>query len=425
MLPHPYHRSWFGLYGILWLLLASCQGSEWGGQVENALRVPSTERVGAENVGPEIVEPEIVGPDPVVSEAPVSVQPVEEMEEEIEQEESDPIELVEPEPSPTGTAPVSSTSRFEDLGSLAPLTQAAITDLERLGVLDAVEGTAFDPMRSIQRGEFAQWLVLANNALYQGDPSRQIRLSQSPDRPLFLDVPEDHPQFSFVQALGHAGLIEGDAQQEFRPNSLLSRAELIRLKLPVVLPPGPLKGSRADLEQDWGFADADRIPDEAVAAIVADRQAQPSTILHTFGPIRIFHPMDPVSRAEAALALSVMGDQTAAAAMPADPRPILPEVEPDPVETEDPDRDPVTPETSIPEPDDTLPEAEAIPQNDIPEVEASPDPSASATEEVEAEVEAADPAPEEPQVQSPLDPDQIQSAEDDNSGQFITPPQTD
>ena len=415
MLRHPHHRSWFGLYGILWLLLASCQGSEWGGQVENALRVPIVERVGAERVGAERAGSEMVDPDPVVSEAPVSVEPVEEIEEEIEQEESDPIQPVEPEPSPTGTAPVSSTSRFEDLGSLDPLTQAAITDLERLGVLDAVEGTAFDPMRSIQRGEFAQWLVLANNALYQGDPSRQIRLSQSSDRPLFLDVPEDHPQFSFIQALGNAGLIEGDAQQEFRPNSLLSRAELIRLKLPVVLPPGPLTGSRSDLEEEWGFADADRIPDEAVAAIVADRQAQPSTILHTFGPIRILNPMDPVSRAEAALALSVMGDQTAAAAMPADPQPVLPEVEPDPVETEDP-----APETLTPELEDTPPETDAIPQDDSPEAEDSP--SQPEAEEVEAE----EPAPEPPEVESTSNPNEsFQSSEDDNSGQFITPPQPD
>ena len=405
MLRHPHHRSWFGLYGILWLLLASCQGSEWGEQVENALRVPRAERSGSE----------MVDSDPVVSEAPVSVQPVEEIEEEIEQEESAPVELVDQEPSPTGTAPVSSTSRFEDLGSLDLLTQAAITDLERLGVLDAVEGTAFDPMRSIQRGEFAQWLVLTNNALYQGDPSRQIRLSQSPDRPLFLDVPEDHPQFRFIQALGNAGLIEGDAQQEFRPNTLLSRAELIRLKLPVVLPPGPLKGSRDDLEQEWGFADTDRIPDEAVAAIVADRQAQPSTILHTFGPIRILNPMDPVARAEAALALSVMGDQTAAAATPADPQPVLPEVEPDPVETEDP-----APETLTPELEDTPPETDAIPQDDSPEAEDSPS-------EPEAEdVEAEEPAPEPPEVESTSNPDEsFQSSEDDNSGQFITPPQPD
>jgi hypothetical protein len=229
-------------------------------------------------------------------------------------------------------------SRFTDLEP-GSLVARAVSDLDRLGVFADIVGSEFQPQRSVRRGEFARWLVLANNAIHADQPSRQIRLGSAGERPLFLDVPEEDPNFRYIQALGAAGLVVGDANREFRPNSLLSRAELIRMKAPLDLPPGQIKGSRAELEERWGFTDAAQIPDEAVAPLVADRSLEnASTVLRTFGPIRTFNPFEPVSRGEAAIALSAFGERTAQeaalptptpAAEPPDPEPSPPVAEPD------------------------------------------------------------------------------------------------
>ncbi|MFS8881394.1 S-layer homology domain-containing protein, partial [Synechococcus sp. H55.11] len=63
------------------------------------------------------------------------------------------------------------------------------------------------------------------------------------------------------------------------------------------------------------------------------------TVLRTFGPIRTFNPFEPVSRGEAAIALSAFGERTAQeaalptatpAAKPLDLEPSPPAAEPDP-----------------------------------------------------------------------------------------------
>lgn len=408
-----YRRLGLALIGIL--LLGSCQGTEWGRRVEQALRVPEAESLGPDPVreGFALEVPEVAAdPRDPGAEAPILPDPALSPETPIPTDLADPV-------SPA--SPLAS-SRFEDLADQSPLAQAAIRDLEQLGVFDSIEGSRFEPERSLRRGEFAQWLLLANNAIHSGDPKRQIRLNSGQSRPIFLDVPEDHPQFRFIQALGAAGLIEADAQQEFRPQSLLSRAELIRLKLPVVLPPGPLRGSRQQLEREWGFSDAEQIPAAAVAAIVVDGQAEHSTIRHTFGVIRTFHPLDPVSRAEAALALSVMGDRSAAEAL-AEGQGLDPQPEPtapnpldapldalEQVETPDPSfQDPSpSPELEDPSPSEQE-QLEQLEPQDSPEGLENP--------------AGLDPLPIQP-LQDPQEPSQdLPDGNEPEPGQFITPRQ--
>ncbi|GAB4212088.1 MAG: hypothetical protein OHK0012_05710 [Synechococcales cyanobacterium] len=215
-------------------------------------------------------------------------------------------------PTPSGTLPTptadtgdpSSPPIFTDLAS-EPLAEPAIRDLAELGVWQGIPSGPFEPTRSVRRREFVRWLVLANNALSQTVPSRQIRLSPAPTRPLFLDVPEDDPDFVYIQALGQAGIIRGDHRQEFRPNSLLTRADLLALKTPLDLPPGGVAGSRSALEQAWGFNDIATIPEYVWPALIGDRQlGDESTVIRVFGVIRTFNAQNPVSRAEVALAIS-------------------------------------------------------------------------------------------------------------------------
>ncbi|MEN9231321.1 MAG: S-layer homology domain-containing protein [Thermostichus sp. DG02_5_bins_236] len=310
---------------LFWV--SACQGTEWGKQLERAVQP-----VGSPAISTETPDT-LAAPQPQSSPAfpPTSI----------------------PTPPSLATAPSPpDEGRFVDLET-GSLVARSVSRLEQLGVFADLTGSEFQPQRSIRRGEFARWLVLANNAIYADEPSRQIRLGSAPERPIFLDVPEEDPHFRYIQALGSAGLIDGDANQEFRPNSLLSRAELIRMKAPLDLPPGQVKGSRRELEEGWGFTDVATIPAEAVAPLVADRSLNnASTVLRTFGPIRTFNPFEPVSRGEAAIALSAFGERTAQDALQQTPAPSSPEPTPESESLEsEPSPPPAEPEqTAAPEP---------------------------------------------------------------------------
>ncbi|MFS8911147.1 S-layer homology domain-containing protein [Synechococcus sp. H60.3] len=295
-LPPPL-STWLRASGFVLLLelVSACQGTEWGERLQRAVR-------------------------PVGLSASPSADQADQYQQrnQVNQAET-PSPRIEPRfPSAPATPPAAFTplpsqlsSRFADLEP-GSLVARSVYDLDQLGVFADIPGREFQPQRSVRRGEFARWLVLANNAIYADEPSRQIRLGPASERPLFLDVPEEDPNFRYIQALGAAGIVSGDANREFRPNSLLSRAELIRMKVPLDLPPGQIKGSRLELEERWGFTDAAQIPEEAVAPLVADRSLEnASTVLRTFGPIRTFNPFEPVSRGEAAIALSAFGERTA------------------------------------------------------------------------------------------------------------------
>ncbi|MFQ3613460.1 MAG: S-layer homology domain-containing protein [Cyanobacteriota bacterium] len=352
--PRSYPTRWpaclklSGLVSLL-LLVSACQGTEWGDRLGRVVQP-----VGSPTLSPalstDVSSPETaVTPRPQLSPGssptsiPTPVTP------------STPIVSSSPLPSEIS-------SRFVDLET-GSLVARSVSRLEQLGVFADLTGSEFQPQRSIRRGEFARWLVLANNAIYADEPSRQIRLGSASERPIFLDVPEEDPHFRYIQALGSAGLIDGDANQEFRPNSLLSRAELIRMKAPLDLPPGQVKGSRQELEEGWGFTDVAQIPAEAVAPLVADRSLNnASTVLRTFGPIRTFNPFEPVSRGEAAIALSAFGERTAQDAVPQTPAPSLP--------------DP-TPEQESPESSESESEPEPSPPPAEPEQTASPEPDPS------------------------------------------------
>jgi len=267
---------------LMVLMLAGCQGTSWGERFAQqvgygSLPAPPPHQLPIDRPQP-ILRPQI-----------------------------SPIPSI-PSPVPTDLVPTDMVgtvaSEFQDLDRV-PFARQAIADLGALGVWQGIPGPAFEPELSVRRREFARWLVLANNALSRDTPTRLIRLSGAPQRPLFLDVPEDDQDFEVIQALGSLGIIRGDHRQEFRPNSLLTRADLIAMKVPLDLPPGGLSGSLDELQQAWGFNDSDQIPSYVWPALIGDRQlGEESTILRVFGVIRLFNAQNPVSRAEVALALS-------------------------------------------------------------------------------------------------------------------------
>jgi hypothetical protein len=193
--------------------------------------------------------------------------------------------------------------------------QTYVRDLANLGAIDPAQGQQLQPNGEIKRRDYARWLVLANNLIYQGNPSRQIRLALTADKPTFADVKSNDPDFVYIQALANAGLIgsaAGNSQTLFKPDAPLSREDMIAWKVPLDLRDGlPNSATVETVRQAWNFQDSDRIAPGALLAVLGDDQlGDLSNIRRSFGYTTIFQPKKPVTRAEAAAALWHFGTAT-------------------------------------------------------------------------------------------------------------------
>ncbi|NDJ15719.1 S-layer homology domain-containing protein [Myxacorys almedinensis] len=223
-------------------------------------------------------------------------------------------------PSASPQAALPQGQSFTDLEKAPQQLRPYATDLAQLGVLTPASNSktaakTFEPNKAITRGEYARWLVAANNRLYANRPARQIRLGVETAQPAFRDVSAKHPSFSAVQGLAEAGLIpsslSGDSTAVlFRPDAPLSREDLILWKIPVdtrqALPTATIDA----VKQTWGFQDAGRTDSGALRAVLADYQnGEQSNIRRAFGYTTLFQPKRPVTRAEAAAVLWYFGFQ--------------------------------------------------------------------------------------------------------------------
>lgn len=199
--------------------------------------------------------------------------------------------------------------QFSDIDTAPAPLRGWISDLYQLGTITPKIGQEFKPNILVARREYARWLLETNNRLYQNQPSRQIRLAQSTEKPVFVDVPNQHPDFAFIQGLANAGLIgSGD---RFFPGEPLSRQELVQWKIPLDLRQPLPRATLENIRQSWGFQDSDRISDDALSAIFADAQLRDlSNIRRSFGFTTLLQPQKAVTRAEAAASLWYFGTAT-------------------------------------------------------------------------------------------------------------------
>jgi hypothetical protein len=212
-------------------------------------------------------------------------------------------------PSQTKISP----AKFSDLSTVPTALQTFVKDMANLGAIDPAQGDRLQPNGEIKRRDYARWLVLANNRIYQGNPSRQIRLALTSDQPSFADIKPNDPDFLYIQALANAGLIGSRNNQPlFQPDAPLSREDMIAWKVPLDLRDGlPNSATVATVQQAWNFQDSDRIAPGALVAILGDDQlGDLSNIRRSFGYTTIFQPKKPVTRAEAAAVLWHFGTAT-------------------------------------------------------------------------------------------------------------------
>jgi len=216
--------------------------------------------------------------------------------------------------SPSGNSSIAP-PKPTDLSQAPAEFQAYITDLTNLGALQITGSKGFEPGKAITRREYARWLVAANNSIYASVPARKIRLGASSDQPAFKDVASKDPDFGAIQGLANAGLIPStlsgaSGMVNFRPNSPLTREDLIFWKVPVDIRRSLPNATLDAVKESWGFQDAAKIDPKVLRAVLADYQnSDLSNIRRAFGYTTLFNPKKTGSRAEAAAVLWFFGAQ--------------------------------------------------------------------------------------------------------------------
>jgi S-layer family protein len=194
--------------------------------------------------------------------------------------------------------------------------QKEIVQLAQLGVLDATAGP-FHPGDAIKRRDFVRWLFKTNNAVWVDQPSRQIHAADATAQSSFSDLPSSDADFRYVQGLNDAGIAVGFPDKSFKADQPLTREQMIAIKSG--LDRGGVEKSYA---KDVSYArynlpawkDKDQVSKTYAAAVATDVQDDPKdgspkidNIGRTFGAIAMFRPQQPVTRAQAAVVLNVIG----------------------------------------------------------------------------------------------------------------------
>jgi hypothetical protein len=217
--------------------------------------------------------------------------------------------------------PVAAEANFTDLAG--DPAEPVIKGLAKLGVLDHTEGY-FGPDQVIGRGAFITWLVRANDIFFRDQPRRQIPLASSNGLPVFSDVTASVPCFPYVQGMVDRGYPVGWGPQELGYDHDLTREYMIFLRdgvdlgaSAVVKDPAEYNPIRIRLRTF--LKDADLVSDPYLAAVLAD-VTQGRSIRLAFGKAESLNPKRPLTRREAALAVSEIRGRTWQQALKIEPQ---------------------------------------------------------------------------------------------------------
>ena len=213
------------------------------------------------------------------------------------------------------------TAAFVDLDEVPEQFRQPLEEVATLGILTPYTGegnielSKFAPNQIITRGEYARWLIAANNQYYKNNPGKKIYIANKTNQPAFQDIQADHPDFGAIQGLAEAGLVPSRLTDDstnllFRPDAPLTREDLIVWKVPFDMRKALPKASIKAIEESWGFQDAADIDSAGIRALYADFQnGDRSNVRRIFGYTTLFQPKKPVTRAEAAVSLWYFGYQ--------------------------------------------------------------------------------------------------------------------
>lgn len=174
------------------------------------------------------------------------------------------------------------------------------------------------------RREYARWLVKINSLL-ERNPKYRIGPLRSLDSSVALafdDVSINDPDFWCIQALGEAGIvlsklsagsfgsfsdaskIDDQGKFEFRPDSFITRFDLVNWKA-LLEYSCTSKIDDKMLRKKEGFLDLDAIVRNASPQLLTDLMAGDRSITRrVFGNTRFLQPHKPITKAQAAVALT-------------------------------------------------------------------------------------------------------------------------
>lgn len=195
------------------------------------------------------------------------------------------------------SAPATPAVGFSDIGGL--FAEKTVQALAEAGIFERTSGE-FRPHDTITRAEFMRWLVRTTNALAPADQT--IRLAEAGEV-TFKDVPVDHPDYRYIQGAANAGFVIGYDETTFRPDRPLSREEMIAIKVNFDQADAQMNGNCYDL-----YTDFDEVsPKYKQAVHNRDNSGYGSgNARRIWGTLRTFYPQKQVTRAEAALCVSVI-----------------------------------------------------------------------------------------------------------------------
>lgn len=213
--------------------------------------------------------------------------------------------------TPSGSPDPLSAVHFTDVSGIyaeKPIKQEAV-----LGVFGTKDGK-FNPYGAITRGDYVRWLVLANNA-YFSSPAEVIRLAEPNSEQSFVDVPKSDPNFKYIQGLANAGFLVGIDKTHFAPARNITREEMLAILISRDLHGRFDSVSLDRVKSDTGLADADKISKPYWGAIDADHWSNifgsANSLSRVFGPVKNLHPQQLATRADAAVAISLIQTHSA------------------------------------------------------------------------------------------------------------------
>jgi hypothetical protein len=214
-------------------------------------------------------------------------------------------------PSAAASVATSTAPGYTDITGVNGAAQ--ITGFGTLGVLDPKSG-AFDPGAPVNRREFIRWLVKANNVLWADTPAKRINLADATEKSAFRDVATSDPDFPDIQGMQDAGYSVGFPDGTFKPDATLTREQMFAIKNTFdrgSVDPGLAKGidfARNTVMPPW--KDKASISKTYVAAIATGANGGGDNFALVYGSSSLFHPQFPVTRAQAAVAVSSIGDHS-------------------------------------------------------------------------------------------------------------------
>jgi len=133
----------------------------------------------------------------------------------------------------------------------------------------------------------------------------------------FIDVPQSSPYWKYVQALVDAGFAVGVDPHHFAPDRSITRQEMVAIEHQVDISQKVTPDQSDTVSELAEYVDAKQVSPLYITAILGDlHDGGTSIIARVWGKTVYLHPTSPVTRAEAAVALSDIAERKASSYIP-------------------------------------------------------------------------------------------------------------